>query len=173
MPDKQKDAPRAPRPARRISHALFGAAILLLIASNVITYNRLHGEIERRRGENRRIPATFDATLRDFPVVNAHDHLFSRKYLDKYLDAAEQTGVASTLFVASSDYTLMGAGHDQAKGNHENTLEILAAAKEHPGKIIPFCAIHPDDPQKLDRIKEYVAQGARGLKLYTGHGYFY
>lgn len=118
-------------------------------------------------------PAPPSTPLRDFQVVNAHEHLFSRKYLDKYFKAAEDTGVVRTLFVASSEYTLMGAGHDQTKGNDANTEEVLAAAKEFPGKIIPFCTIHPSDPQKLEKIKQYVAEGAMGLKLYTGHGNFH
>lgn len=160
-------------PRLDLARVLFGAAFAALIVSNLLMYSRLTGEIERRRTRTRQVPATFEAGFRDFAVVNAHDHLFSRKYLDKYLRAAEETGVERTLFVASSEYTLMGAGHEQTKGNHENTMEILAAAAEHPGKIIPFCAVHPDDPQKLERLKTYVAQGARGLKLYTGHGNFY
>ncbi len=119
------------------------------------------------------VPVPPPTPLKDFKVVNAHDHLMGRKYLGKYLKAAKEIGIVSTVFVASSEYTLMGAGHDPTKGNDENTEEILAAAREHPGQIIPFCTIHPGDPEKLDRLKRYVAEGARGLKLYSGHGNFY
>ncbi len=113
------------------------------------------------------------APLKSFQVVNAHEHLFSRKYLNKYLAACQRTGVAKTLFVASSEFTLKGKGADQAKGNEENTEELLAAANEHPDAIIPFCTIYPGDPQKLEKIKEFVARGAKGLKLYNGHGNFH
>ena len=119
------------------------------------------------------VPEDHNKPLRDFKVVNAHEHLMSRKFLTKYLRAAEETGVASTLFVASSEYTLKGGSADQTRGNDENTEEILAAAREHPGMIIPFCTIHPGDPEKLDKIKKFAAEGAKGLKLYTGHGNFY
>ncbi|HUW61752.1 MAG TPA: amidohydrolase family protein [Candidatus Bathyarchaeia archaeon] len=148
-------------------------AFLILVGTNAYTFRLLSQQMERNRSQARQIPATFDSGLRDFRVVNAHDHLFSRSHLAKYLDAAKETGVVKTLLVASSEYTLMGAGRDQAKGNHENTLEILAAAAENPSQLIGFCAVHPDDAQKLERLKFYVAQGARGLKLYTGHGNFY
>jgi len=118
-------------------------------------------------------PTANTAPLRDFKVVNSHDHLMGRKFLDKYLRAAEQTGVVKTLMVASSDYTLKGSKFQQTTGNEENTEEILSVAREFPGKIIPFCTIHPGDPEKLEKIKKYVAEGAVGLKLYTGHGSFY
>lgn len=113
------------------------------------------------------------APLKPFKVVNAHEHLFSRKHLNKYLAACEKTGVAQTLFVASSEYTLKGKGGDPAKGNEENTEEILAAANEHPGAIIPFCTIFPGDPEKLEKIKAFAARGIKGLKLYNGHGNFH
>lgn len=113
------------------------------------------------------------APLKDFKVFNAHEHLFSEKYLDKYLKAAAATGVASTLFVASSEFTLKGEGFDPAKGNDENSAELNRLANQHPGKIVPFCTIHPSDPAVLDKVKRFVAEGARGLKLYTGHGNFY
>jgi len=148
-------------------------AFIILVGTNAYTFKLLSDQMERNRNQARQIPATFDSGLREFRVVNAHDHLFSRSHLDKYLQAAKETGVVQTVFVASSEYTLMGAGHDQAKGNHENTLEILAAVAENPSQLVAFCAVHPDDPQKLERLKFYVAQGARGLKLYTGHGNFY
>jgi predicted TIM-barrel fold metal-dependent hydrolase len=148
-------------------------AFIILMGTNAYTFKLLSDQMERNRNQAQQVPTSFDSTLRDFQVINAHDHLFSRSYLEKYLQAAKETGITKTILVASSEYTLMGAGHDQAKGNHENTLEILAAAAEHPSQLIAFGAIHPDDPEKLERLKFYVAQGARGLKLYTGHGNFY
>jgi len=113
------------------------------------------------------------AVKRDFKVANGHEHLMSRQHLPKYLKAAENTGVARTLLVASSEYTMMGAGHDPAKGNDENSRELLEAARENPGRIVPFCTLHPSDPRKLEKLKQFVAEGAKGLKLYTGHGNFY
>ena len=110
--------------------------------------------------------------LDDFKVVNAHEHLFSRKYLDKYLAAAAKTGVVRTLFVASSDFTLKGAGFDPKTGNVENSNEIINCEREFPDKIISYCTIHPDDPQKAVLLKGYMDAGADGVKLYTGHSNF-
>ena len=161
--------PSAPQTgsARDISTIILGTIIVLLVISNVLTYLTLQG------GARTADPSGDRVTLKDFKVVNAHDHLFARRHLDKYLEAAKKTGVVRTLFVGSSEYTLMGAGYDQAKGNEENNQVILKVAKELPGKIIPLCTIHPDDEDKVERIKRYVAGGSRGLKLYTGHGNFY
>jgi len=116
---------------------------------------------------------TGDDRLEDFRVVNAHDHLYRRDHLPKYFKAAERTGVTRTLFVASSAQTLLGSKGRRDQMNDQNSMEILAAAEEHPGKIIPFCTLYPGDPEKLDKIKKFVADGAMGLKLYSGHSKFH
>lgn len=169
----KREEPKPTSPRKDWAWIALVLAFIILVGTNAYTFKLLSDQMERNKIQARQIPAAFDSGLRDFRVANAHDHLFSRSHLDKYIEAAKETGVVSTIMVASSEYTLMGAGHDQAKGNHENTLEILAVAAEHPSELIAFCAVHPDDPQKLERLKFYVAQGARGLKLYTGHANFY
>jgi len=114
-----------------------------------------------------------DYKLKDFEVVNAHDHLYKQTHLPKYFRAAEKTGVTRTLFVASSGLTLLGSSSTKDKMNDWNSEEILAAAEEHSGKIIPFCTIYPGDPEKLEKVKRYVDEGASGLKLYSGHSNFH
>lgn len=115
-----------------------------------------------------------DDALGDYPVINGHDHLYQRRHLANYLPAAERLGIAKTVFVASSAATLLGPENGEADADMDtNTREILAAAKAHPGKIIPFATVHPGDPDKLAKLKQYVAEGVQGLKLYTGHGMFH
>jgi predicted TIM-barrel fold metal-dependent hydrolase len=119
------------------------------------------------------LPPVQHKPLRDFKVVNAHEHLMGRKFLPKYLKAAEKIGITNTIFVASSEFTFKGKDFEQTKGNDENSEEVIAAAEENSGKIVPFCTIHPDDPDKLKKLERFVSKGAKGLKLYTGHGSFY
>ncbi len=114
-----------------------------------------------------------DCALKPFNVVNAHDHLYKLEHLPKYLAAAKRTGVTRTLFVASSALTLTGAKGGKGRLTYENSETIIEAAKKYPGKIIPFCTIYPHDPDKLDKLKQLVADGAVGLKLYTGHQNFH
>ena len=112
--------------------------------------------------------------LGDYPIINGHDHLYRQSHLDNYLPAADRLGIDRTVFVASSAATLLGPDQGKADADMEwNTREILTAAKANPGKIIPFATIHPGDPDKLTKLKQYVAEGVQGLKLYTGHGMFH
>ncbi|MFP4500802.1 MAG: amidohydrolase family protein [Candidatus Hydrogenedentota bacterium] len=114
-----------------------------------------------------------DAGLGEYAVINAHDHLYMAKHLDNYFPAAEDLGIAKTLFVASSRYTLLGSKGVATEGNEWNSREVLRVAREYPDKIIPYATFHPSAANKVELLEEYKAAGAHGLKLYSGHGNFY
>lgn len=110
---------------------------------------------------------------RDLVVINGHEHLYKREHLDAYLVAAEQAGIEKTVFVASNEYTFLGqAGRKDALYDWSNGV-ILDAYREMPDRIIPFASVYPGDPDKLAKLESYVARGAMGLKLYSGHSTYY
>jgi len=148
----------------------------VFVALNIVTFLILANKvIEYQRAiNNPPVPLVVsDYKLKDFDVVNAHDHLYKRTHLPKYFQAADKTGVTRTLFVASSGLTLLGSSSTKDKMNDWSSEEMLAAAAAYPGKIIPFCTIYPGDPDKLEKVKRYVDEGAAGLKLYSGHSNFH
>lgn len=106
-------------------------------------------------------------------MINAHEHLYKLKDLDKYLPAARASGIAATVFVASPEFTLEGKGDQGEPVMSENFEEVLlVAAQEHPNEVIPFCTIDPTDEKKLERLKKHVEMGCKGLKIYSGHSNF-
>jgi predicted TIM-barrel fold metal-dependent hydrolase len=109
----------------------------------------------------------------DYEIINGHDHLYFIRNLDNYLPAAEATGIKSTVFVASSFGTLRGGDNSPSEGNAWNSEEIIRASQQHPGKVIPYCTIHPSDEDKVAILEGHRAAGAQGVKLYSGHGTFY
>ena len=42
-----------------------------------------------------------------------------------------------------------------------------------PGEILPFASVDPADPDNLAHLEEMVADGALGVKLYSGHTNLY
>ena len=107
-------------------------------------------------------------------VINAHEHLYKLKDLEKYLPAARRAGVVTTVVVSSPIFTLEGKGEKGEPGMSKNFEDVvLEASKQYPGEIIPFCTIDPRDPGKLDRLKKHVQMGCKGLKMYSGHTNFY
>ncbi len=105
-------------------------------------------------------------------IINAHEHLYATRHLERYMVAARRSGIAATVLVASPEFTLEGKGEKGEPGMSENFQEILSASKLAPGEIIPFCTLDPKDPDKLERLKRHVAAGAKGVKLYSGHSNF-
>lgn len=45
------------------------------------------------------------------------------------------------------------------------SMNAINAAKQYPDKLIPFCSVHPLDPELSKKIYQYKALGAKGLKL--------
>ncbi len=107
-------------------------------------------------------------------LINAHEHLYKLRDLEKYLPAARAAGITATVIVSSSNFTLSGTGTDKGEpGMSQNFETVLQASKQFPGELIPFCTIDPKDSDKLDRLKKHVEEGAKGLKIYSGHSNFY
>lgn len=106
-------------------------------------------------------------------LINAHEHLYEIKHLERYLPAARQAGIAATVFVASPQFTIMGNGDKGEPMMSDNFATILDAKKLYPDEVIAFCTLDPNDPDKLERLKRHVANGCAGLKLYSGHSNFF
>ena len=146
--------------------------VVLLIASNVATFLFVRSAQAPARMSERHDTSP-DAPSRDFRVINGHEHLYKREHLDAYLKGAAETGIAKTLFVASNEFTFLGrSGRKDALYDWSNQV-ILDAYREMPDRIIPFASVYPGDPAKLEKLQSYVAQGAFGLKLYSGHSTYY
>lgn len=106
-------------------------------------------------------------------LINAHEHLYKMKDLERYLPAARKAGIAATVFVASPIFTLEGKGEKGEPGMSKNFEDVLLeAAKQYPNEVIPFCTLDPNDSDKLERLKKHVAMGCKGLKMYSGHSNF-
>ncbi|HNR37118.1 MAG TPA: hypothetical protein PKO36_18225, partial [Candidatus Hydrogenedentes bacterium] len=98
--DRNDTGKTPPPPDGRPKRAFSGWEILVLVGVAFAAAAAVY-QVLNRPPEGLPPPsdAPSDTPLRPFKVVNAHEHLFSRKYLDKYLNAAEKTGIARTLFV--------------------------------------------------------------------------
>lgn len=73
--------------------------------------------------------------------------------------------------VLPMDMTHMGAGAPR-RTIDEQHAELLELAASHAPQVIPFCAVDPRASDPLGRVRELVAAGCRGIKLYPALGYF-
>ncbi|MBX3179522.1 MAG: amidohydrolase family protein [Candidatus Hydrogenedentes bacterium] len=162
------------RPPVNFVQLMASLLVVALLGTNIITWTYFQEQLRGVPGGGSASAPPPNTPLENvYRITNGHDHLYMLKHLDKYLKAAETLGVTRTLFVASSEFTFMGTSGDPEKLNDWSSKEVLTAAKQHPGKVIPFVTMHPNDEDKVELLKGYVAEGAMGLKLYNGHSNFY
>ncbi len=104
-------------------------------------------------------------------IVNVHEHIQSPREVTKLMAVMDDLGITKTLLMGSSRFTITlnpKYGFTRYDKNNAAILRIAAAA---PERFEAWPTIDPQDPEKLDKAKRLVAQGAKGIKLYLGHGY--
>jgi predicted TIM-barrel fold metal-dependent hydrolase len=47
----------------------------------------------------------------------------------------------------------------------ERSSQLIEGCRNVP-EVIPFCSIHPKDPEKIQKLHKYLQMGAKGLKLH-------
>ncbi len=52
-----------------------------------------------------------------------------------------------------------------SSSKYDRSLEALQVAKDYPDRFIPYCSVHPHDPEIKKKIPEYQKLGAKGYKL--------
>ncbi|MBI4560309.1 MAG: amidohydrolase family protein [Candidatus Hydrogenedentes bacterium] len=103
-------------------------------------------------------------------IINVHEHIQSLREAPKLLAAMDQVGIAKTVLVGSSWFTItlnQKVGFTRYDQNNEELLKIVRA---YPGRFEAWPTVNPNDPEKLEKFEQLVERGATGLKLYLGHG---
>jgi len=104
-------------------------------------------------------------------IANAHEHVQDEGNIGEVLAMMDAWGMGKTALFGSSRFTITLYERSGFSGYDENNALILDAAKKKPDRFDAWPTMHPLDDDKLDKLKSMVDRGARGLKLYLGHGY--
>lgn len=114
------------------------------------------------------IAGTGPTLLPDPRIINVHEHLMKSSLLAGYGRACEAVGIAATVFVGSSGYTLHGgrSGFDE---HHINNEFLCSLARIDPQRVYAWITFDPQRDDMVPQLEKYLAQGATGVKLYLGH----
>ncbi len=110
------------------------------------------------------------AVLAQPGIVNVHEHIQSLEEADRLLAAMDRHGIAKTVLMGSSWVTItlnQKVGFTRWAWNNEQLLDIV---DHHPERFEAWVTIDPTAPDILEKLQRWVADGATGLKLYSGHG---
>lgn len=105
-------------------------------------------------------------------IIDTHEHIGGVAQAEALVEAMDELGIEKTIIVPSPEETLFRLGADFT-AIHDSERDILNIAKAFPERFIPFCSLDPRESDALVRLKDCVARGGRGLKLYNGHPLFY
>ncbi len=103
-------------------------------------------------------------------IFNFHEHIESLNEAKKLLKIMKENNISKTVLLGSPNYTLYLAKNMGFEEYEKNNLEIIEIAKKYPDKFVAFPTLNPLDQNNLEKFKNYLNLGAKGLKLYYGHG---
>jgi predicted TIM-barrel fold metal-dependent hydrolase len=105
-----------------------------------------------------------------YRIIDIHEHAQTMTEAERLLKAMDDFGVQRTCLQSATIYTFTlnnKYGFEQYKENNDVLLDIKA---RWPDRYCAFVTVDPADPEHLNIIKDAVARGADGVKLYLGHG---
>lgn len=108
----------------------------------------------------------------DFRIINAHEHFQSITNVPKFLKAMKASGVVKTVILGSPEATIK-VGRTGFFGEEKYNMEVIKIANTYPEHFIAFPTINVHDPDKLEKLRQYLKMGGQGLKLYSGHNFFH
>jgi predicted TIM-barrel fold metal-dependent hydrolase len=110
-----------------------------------------------------------------FRVVDCHVHLGRSPMFAQYRGGSD-TFDGDAAVQAFDDFGIDAAVvfpmADRFGDYSEANETVLTAAAAHPGRLVPFVRFNPHYRDSAARIDDYVARGARGIKLHPQHEAF-
>jgi predicted TIM-barrel fold metal-dependent hydrolase len=108
---------------------------------------------------------------RDYKIIDVHEHIGSLERAHVALQVMDALGIEKTVLMGSSKFTLTLDPGFGFTGYDENNEELMKICEQYPGRFEAWPTVSPEDPDKLEKFQKLVQRGAKGLKLYIGHGY--
>ncbi len=128
---------------------------------------------EATPGSTESLPAnaTLARAMSERRIVNAHEHIQSAREVGKLRTVMDELGIGKTLLFGSSRFTITLNPEHGFTRYDQNNAAIMRIYEADPERFAAWPTLDPRDPDKLAKIRKLVTQGAKGVKLYLGHGY--
>lgn len=108
---------------------------------------------------------------RRFQIIDIHEHAKGEAEAQQLLKYMDALGIQRTALMASTTYTFTLDASYGFEGFKENGEALIAIKKRWPDRFAAFITFDPcSGEDNLAYVKDAVARGADGVKLYLGHG---
>lgn len=103
------------------------------------------------------------------PIVNVHEHVMGATEAPPMIAAMDNLGIERTVILGAPIYTFL-LGKNGFTEHDANNMAVIEMAAANPERLIPFVVAYPEDADAVEKLKGYIALGAKGVKLFAGHG---
>lgn len=110
----------------------------------------------------------------DSEIINAHEIIQSTANAEVLLKVMDKLEISKTVLAGAPEETIFFTPDKKGFSKYdENNAQILEVKSKYPDRFMVFCTINPTDDDKITKIQQCLNQGADGIKLYSGHTFFY
>ena len=108
-------------------------------------------------------------------IIDVHEHILSSHQAERFQLAVAGHNLIGIGLVGSPREVLFEVPEEKARFADAawNNNELLKISRSDPAGFYAFATYSPDDHHILGKLKRFIANGGRGLKLYNGHYRFY
>jgi predicted TIM-barrel fold metal-dependent hydrolase len=107
---------------------------------------------------------------RKWKIIDMHEHVQHEEDAARLIEAMDKTGVQRTCILAATIYTFTLDKKYGFEGFKQNNEDILKYKAKWPDRFCAMITFDPLEENVLAQVKDYVARGADGVKLFLGHG---
>ena len=115
--------------------------------------------------------STFTHIVAERRIVDVHEHIQSMNQVPIMLGAMDAVGIGKVALMGSSWFTMTLNPSVGFTRYDEINEELIKIVEKYPDRFEAWPTINPKDPEKLKKFQDLVQRGAKGLKLYIGHGF--
>lgn len=117
----------------------------------------------------------FSASVPVYNIIDTHEHISDRHQAYKFDLAIERHNIKTIILVGSPKEVLASMEKNKMRFTNSewNNNELLSINKKSPDVFYPFATYSPDDTQIIKKLKKFIKNGGKGLKLYNGHYFYY
>ncbi|MFC1768415.1 amidohydrolase family protein [Nanoarchaeota archaeon] len=105
-------------------------------------------------------------------IIDVHEQIYTIDQVPRFLNAMDRAGVDRIVVLGSPDATFIYK--EGFENHHVNNRDIMQMVKENPDRFIAFPTVDPRNESELKVFKQYIEDGATGLRIFSGqHAWFY
>lgn len=107
-------------------------------------------------------------------IIDSSEIIQTANEAPKLIQAMDNAGIARTILTAAPNEMIFYQENQKGFSGYEaNNAAVIQVSKNYPNRFLAVCTVDIADPDRIKKIEQCSSAGAKGVRLYSGHSFFY